>query len=461
MTWSRKQISILLIILLTSFMGTFSISSMNIALPSIEKDFNINAITLSWIISSFLLASGMLLMPSGRWSDLFGVRRFFKIGIVLFTIASFLCSIAWSGTSLITFRFLEGISAALTNATGSAILVSSFPSQQRGRVLGVLVSGTYMGLSFGPLLGGIITSTWGWPYIFRIAMLLGLTASIISFIYLGKDEVRDKVEIKKLDLRGAAFYMVGLIALVYGASQIKENHGWIYMTLGIGFLITFWILENRTKFPIFNTKLFTQNRLFAFSNLAALINYTATFAIVFFLSLYLQKIQALSAHKTGFILVAQPAVMALFSPIAGRLSDSFQPRYLSSIGMTMCAVGLVSLGFLTENTPTWFIIIILLWEGLGFALFSSPNMNTIMSSVDKTQYGIASGTAATMRVLGQITGITIVSIFFASFFGEQAVEVVDNDIFMKVVTWGFRTFALICFVGIYFSYNRGKIQRQV
>lgn len=225
-------------------------------------------------------------------------------------------------------------------------------------------------------------------------------------------------------------------------------------------LVVFWWLESISKSPVLETRLFTRNRLFAFSNLAALINYSATFAIVFLLSLYLQKIQGLSPRNAGLILIAQPSVMALFSPVAGRLSDRIQPRYLATLGMTMCTMGLAAFSVLTENTPIYLIVILLVWVGLGFAFFSSPNMNTIMSSVQKNQLGLASGSAATMRVVGQIVSMTIATLFFAGMMGSQAIETVPSNLFLKAMKWGFLSFSLIGAAGIYFSYSRGQMNRE-
>jgi MFS family permease len=196
-----------------------------------------------------------------------------------------------------------------------------------------------------------------------------------------------------------------------------------------------------------------------FSNLAALINYSATFSIIFLLSLYLQKVKGLSPRDAGSILVAQPIVMALFSPITGRLSDRIQPRYLATAGMTMCTIGLAAFAFLSESTPITLIVFLLFWVGTGFALFSSPNMNTIMSSVQKNQLGLASGSASTMRVVGQITSMTIATIFFSILFQKQAVEEVSNDLFLKAQHLGFITFAVLSLAGIYFSFNRGRLHR--
>lgn len=253
--------------------------------------------------------------------------------------------------------------------------------------------------------------------------------------------------------------MAGLILLVYGSSQIPKIYGWLILGTGIVFLIFFWILESRSLMPVLDTKLYTQNRLFAYSNLAALINYSATFAIIFLLSLYLQKIKGMSPYDAGIILIAQPVVMAVFSPVTGRLSDFIQPRYLSTLGMSMCTLGLISFSLINASTPVWMIVISLLWVGLGFAFFSSPNMNTIMSSVNQHQYGLASGSASTMRVIGQIISMTIATLFFAGMFGGQSIETVPDAVFLKAVKWGFISFSFLSMAGIWFSYNRGKIKR--
>ncbi len=458
MHWTKKQLSTLAVVAITSFMGTFLISSVNIALPAIEKNFGMNAITLSWVVTAFLLSTAMFLLPFGRWGDLTGIRRLFKTGVILFTVASVVCGLAPSETWLILFRFIQGVGAAMSSTTGPAILVSAFPPQQRGRVLGFSVSAVYLGLAFGPFAGGLITQYLGWRSIFHISSVFGIITALMAFRFLGADDIQ-RNQSMKIDLKGTLFYMAGLVTLVYGSSQIPEAQGWLLMLAGLFFLLVFWYLETKSASPVLDTRLFTKNRLFAFSNLAALINYSATFAIVFLLSLYLQKIKGLTPRDAGMILVAQPAIMAIFSPVAGRLSDRIEPRYLTTLGMTMCTSGLAAFSFLDEGTPIWLIILLLVWVGFGFALFSSPNMNTIMSAVESPQYGLASGTAATMRVVGQIVSMTIATVFFALFMGNQAIESVADHLFLNAQRWGFLVFSLISAVGIYFSYNRGAIIR--
>jgi len=278
---------------------------------------------------------------------------------------------------------------------------------------------------------------------------------MLAFLFLGKDE--PNATLKKIDLRGTVLFMSGLVALIYGASNLPQS--WWIMILGVLALIGFWLLEARSKFPVIDTRLFTQNRLFTFSNLASLINYSATFAIVFLLSIYLQKIKALSPSEAGTILVSQPIMMALFSPLAGRLSDRIQPRFLTTIGMVICTLGLIGFAFVNASTPVWLIVVNLLWLGSGFGLFSSPNMNTIMSAVNRSQYGLASGTAATGRVIGQIVSMTVVAVLFSMTIGNQILKNIDDQQFIDIIRTGFIIFSVMNLFGIYFSYYRGQVQR--
>ena len=457
MSWTNTQKSALTIAAITSFLNPFLISAVNVALPAIEKAFGMDAVTLSWVITSYLLSSAILLLPMGKMADMRGIKKIFTIGVVIFSITTFLCGIAYSGTMLIVFRVIQGIGGSMTMTTAPAILVMAFPQEQRGRVLGISVSAVYLGLATGPFVGGILTQQLGWRSVFIISSLFGLFAAIITFLFLGKDK-KEKIQ-APIDISGSITYALALMALVFGSSKIPETTGWLLLATGALLLGTFVFIENRSQNPVIDLRLFSRNRLFAFSNIAALINYSATFAIVFLLSLYLQKIQLLSPQKAGTILLAQPLVMAILSPVAGQWSDRIQPRYLSSLGMALSAIGLLWMVFLNQETSHTVIVLNLILVGLGFALFSSPNMNTIMSSVNKDQYAIASGVSSSMRVVGQIVSMTIVTFFMAWFLGKSSIMEVSNELFMNSVKWAFSAFSLLAFVGVYFSMARGNIQR--
>lgn len=457
MKWTSQQRSILSTVALTSFLNPFLISSVNIALPAIEQAFSMNAVMLSWIITTYLLSSAILLLPMGRWADITGIKKIFRIGLFIFSLTTLACGFAPSGFVLLAFRLLQGIGGAMTMTTGPAILVSEFSPKERGKVLGISVASVYMGLAAGPFAGGILTQQLGWRSIFFVSGLFGITASVVAFKFLGKDTPSNQP--RKVNLAGSLVYALALMAMVIGSSQIPDSRGWLLLGTGLLLLGLFVLIEKQVRFPVIDLRLFARNKLFTFSNIAALINYSATFAIVFLLSLYLQKVKSLSPQEAGTILLFQPLMMAILSPMTGKLSDKIQPRFIATTGMALTAIGLLFFAFLGEATAITPIILNLILVGTGFALFSSPNMNTIMSSVEKHQYGVASGVSATMRVVGQMVSMTIVTLFFALYIGKTQISMVENDLFMTSLKWTFTAFSLLAFIGIGFSYYRGNIDR--
>jgi len=454
---TSRQRSALTIAVLTSFLGTFLISGVNIALPAIEKEFNLDAVTLSWIVISYLLASAVFLLPIGKFADNIGQKVVFKGGILIFTLSTILCAIAPNGTSLILIRVFQGLGASMTMTTGSPILVSVFPPVERGKVLGLNVAAVYLGLSTGPFIGGILTQHFGWRTIFYFCIPLAISALLLVFFKL-KSDTNPRTP-ARIDYKGVILYSVGLVAMVYSSSNLNKSLGWLILLTGILFLILFVLQCKKSDHPIFDITLFTQNRLFAFSNIAALINYSATYSLVFLMSLYLQKIQGFSPQKAGIILIAQPLMMALLSPFAGIFSDRIEPRKLATVGMLISATGLFMLTFIGAQTPVYVIVMILVIMGTGFGIFSSPNMNTIMSSVGKRQLGIASGTSATMRIVGQMMSMMIVTLIFSLFFSGTQLKEANNILFITSIQLAFATSGLICLAGIYFSYSRGDLRQ--
>ncbi|MCX8125143.1 MAG: MFS transporter [Spirochaetes bacterium] len=398
--------------LLTSCMG----SSINIALPIIGKEFSIDAIVLSWIATSYLLAAAIFLVPFGRLADMYGRKKIFTYGIFLYTLSSFLTAIAQSAFVLIIFRVLQGISGAMIFSTGAAMLISVFPPQQRGRVLGINVSSVYLGLSTGPFLGGILTHHLGWRSIFAVSVFVGLL--ILALIYHKLEGEWVEADGENFDFIGSLIYAIGITLIMIGFSMLPSILGIFMILTGICCVLVFIKWEISTEHPVLDINLFRNNTVFTFSNIAALINYSATFAVTFIVSLYLQYIKAISPQSAGMILISQPVTMALFSPLAGRLSDKVQPQVIASSGMVFTTTGLLLLTFLHSHTTLLYIIICLILIGFGIALFSSPNTNAVMSSVDKKYYGVASGTLGTMRLTGQAFSMGIVTLILALHMGR-------------------------------------------
>jgi EmrB/QacA subfamily drug resistance transporter len=445
----------LFIAVMASFLIPFVGSSINVALPGIGNEFALTATFLDWTVTAYFLAAAIFLVPFGRFADIKGRKRIFIIGIIIDAIGSALAVFSPSGLLLVCFRVLQGIGGAMIFGTGVAIISSIFPLEERGKALGINAAAVYIGLSIGPPLGGFLVANFGWRSIFVVDALLGIIIIIAVFWKLKGEWVGAPRE--KFDLTGSVVYGTSLLVMMYGFSLLPFLSGIVLVILGIAGLAGFIYLENKTESPVLNINLFRANTVFSMSNLAALVNYSATFAVGFLLSLYLQYIKGYTPGITGLILISQPVFMAVLSPIAGRLSDRIEPRVISSIGMALSAAGLILLIFLEQNTGLPYMIISLVILGIGFGLFSSPNMNAIMSSVEKRYYGVASGMLATMRVIGQMLSLGIVLIMFNVYIGKVQITPEYYSLFLKSFQVAFIVFAVLCCGGIYASLARGRL----
>ena len=453
---TQNKRAALLVATLGSFLTPFMGSSITIALPSIGSELAMDAISLGWVATAYLLAAAMFLVPLGRIADIYGRKRIFAYGILTYTVASILSAVATSAAMLIASRVLQGIGGAMIFSTGVAILTSVFPAEERGKALGINVAAVYLGLSLGPFLGGLLTEHFGWRSIFVLNVPLGLI--IIAFIFWKLKGEWAEAKGEKFDITGSVIYSLMLVATMYGFTQLPDISGVWLIVIGVVGLVGFVKWEMKVKSPVLNIGLFRNNTVFALSNLAALINYSATFAVGFLLSLYLQYIKGLSPQNAGLILVAAPVVQAVFSPLAGRLSDRIEPRIVASAGMGLTSVGLVLLTFLGEKTSLGFIVASLVVLGFGFALFSSPNTNAVMSSVEKRFYGVASGMLATMRQVGMTFSMGMAMLLFALYIGRVQITPEYYSLFLRSVNVAFVIFASLCFAGTFASLARGKIR---
>jgi len=447
---------VLLVAATAAFLTPFMATSINIALPSIGREFSIDAVTLSWISIAYGLAAAMLLVPLGRMADIRGRRKVFLAGMVGYTVVSFLCTLSSSETMLIALRALQGGTDAMMFGTSTAIVTSVYPPEQRGRALGVVVASVYSGSALGPVIGGFLTQALGWRSIFWLTTLLG-TLAVALTLWKMRGEWAD-ARGQKMDVIGSVLYGLGLLGVMYGFRLLPSLNGAWLIVGGTAVLAAFVIRENRTPSPVLDMSLFRRNFVFAFSNLSALINYAATFALSFLLSLYLQYIKGLSPGTAGLIMLAQPVMMAAFSPLAGRLSDRIEPRIVASAGMAMSAAGLFLTAFLNGHSPLAAIVAILLLCGLGFALFSSPNTNAIMSSVPRQQYGVAAATTGVMRLVGQMLSMGIAQLIIALYVGEVELTSPVYPAFLRAFRAGFFLFAGLCCTGILASLTRGNVR---
>lgn len=448
--------SVLFITTTSSFLTPFMGSAINIALPQIGKQLNMNTIALGWVATAYLLAAAVFLLPFGRLADRNGRKRLFVYGIILFGFASLLSAISWSSIILIISRMLNGIGGAMIYATALAILTSAYPKSERGRVLGINVASVYLGLSLGPTIGGYLTMIWGWQSIFILTFLLSVVILPIALYNLPTDN--KKTTDSSFDMNGSIVYGISLAAIIYGFPLMPGIWGILLVLTGIGGLALFTVIENKASDPLLDIRLFRKNMVFVFSNLAAFINYSATFALVFLLSLFLQQVSKYSPAQAGLILVAQPIMMTILSPLAGKLSDKIEPRIVATAGMAITVIGLAALSFLTPETSLIFIIAMLMLLGLGFALFSSPNTNAVMSSVKPAEYGVASATLGTMRLTGQTMSMGITLLILALVMGKTGRSITNTTELLTGIKLTFSVFAALCVAGTYFSLKRGKLR---
>jgi len=448
----------LIIAVISSFLTPFMSSAVNIALPAIGLEFATSAILLSWVPTSFLLAAAMFAVPFGRIADIYGMKKIFKYGIIIFTVSSFLSAIAPSTESLVIFRIFQGFGGAMIFVTGLAIITSVYPPQERGKAIGINIATVYIALSLGPVLGGMMTQYLGWRSLFYTMIPLGVLILILTYWKLNDEWAECKGE--KFDIKGSIYYSIVLVMVMYGFSTLPNITGIILVIGGIIGFIGFLFYELKLESPVLNVKMF-KNRTFAFSNLAALINYSATFAVTFLLSLYLQYIKALDPLSAGLILVAQPVMMAIFAPIAGKLSDKFVPQKLAALGMVLSTFGLLLFAFINENTSIIFIMLGLVIIGTGFGFFSSPNTNAIMGSVERRFYGVASAMVSTMRLLGQTFSMGLALMVFAIFIGNVQITRVQYPALLSSIHTVFLICTILCFIGIFAALKNQKKPRSV
>jgi EmrB/QacA subfamily drug resistance transporter len=431
-------------------------SSVNIALPSIGLEFGLPPVTLSWVATSYILAAAMFLVPFGRLADIHGRKRVFTCGISLFTLASLLVTTSGSVAALIAFRVLQGIGSAMVFGTGMAILTAVFPPGERGKVLGINVAAVYSGLSVGPFLGGFLTQHFGWRSVFLSALPLGVL--ILASICLRLKGEWAEARGERYDLPGAILYGLTLVTIMYGFSLLPSWRGGAWILAGGAGLGLFVLWESRVPRPVLDIRHFRTNRVFAMSNLAALINYSATSAVGFLLSLYLQYTRGYSPQTAGLVMISQPIVQTLLSPFAGRLSDRIEPRAVASIGMGFAAAGLALLAFVGQRTPLGYIVGSQVFLGVGFALFSSPNANAVMSSVERRFYGVASGILGTMRLTGNMLSMGIVMLIFSVYLRGARMDAGSLVPFLHSARTAFVVFGALCCAGILASMARGKVR---
>jgi EmrB/QacA subfamily drug resistance transporter len=462
--------AVLFVTTLGAFMAPLDGSIVSVALPKIASTFRMEYAGVIWIPIAYLLPLATLLLTFGRLSDIRGRKRFFISGFTLFTVASALCGLSQSGAELIVMRGVQGVGAAMIGATSAAIVTQVFPKEKLGRALGVNVLAVYIGLSVGPTLGGILVQTLGWRSIFYINVPIGIAVVYIAIKRL-RESSPSRTRGGSFDFLGAVLFVSGLSLVILSLTLVGRATWTDPLILGplvggLSLLVVFLTVElRRGEGALLDLDMFRGSRLFAAANISAMLNYTAFFAVPYFLSFHLQTLKGFSPGAAGLVLISMPIPMAMLSPLSGWLSDRFGSRTFATMGMGLMCAGLLLLSQLNLTTPLAYLVVALFVMGVGMGLFSAPNTSSVMGSVKAQHLGVASGTISTMRSVGQSLSLAIMgaaaatvippSMLSGVFLGITGGGTVPAAEFLRGESSAFLTGAAIALFGALTSMVRG------
>ncbi|MDK2890283.1 MAG: hypothetical protein PWR21_915 [Methanoculleus sp.] len=450
-SYSRR--SILILVTIATFLNPFTGSAINLALPAIGAEFSADAATLAWISSAYLLSSVIFLLPAGRLGDSRGKVTVFMIGIVVYTAGAVLTIFTPTIGLLLVFRFVQGMGGAMIYANSVALITHLYPPGERGYAIGLNTTAVYAGLSLGPFLGGALTQFLGWRSIFIVTALLAVPV----LFYAGKfPAFLNERRHERFDVAGLVLSSALIFCLFLGLASATTAAGAVLLAASLLLGAAFFRVERRQQSPLLPVSLLEKNRVFAASNGAALINYSATFAVGFLLSLYLQYIRGYEPVAAGTLLLVQPIIQVFVAPVAGRLADRMQPGHVASVGMGLSAVALLGFSMLGETTPIAVILALLVLLGVGLGLFSSPNTTAIMGCVEKQFFGSASAMVAMMRSLGMMLSMGAVLVVFAVIMGSTTVTPAIFPEFLMSVRLIFLAFAVLSAFGVILSLRRNR-----
>ena len=389
---------VLIVATLTSFFTVFLSSAVMVAVPSLASEFGMSNIIQNWVTMLFFLAVAIFTIPAGQLSGKFGLKKSMVFGSAVYILSSIVAVFSINSEMFLICRLIQGIGVSFLNVASMAMVVSAFSPQERGKAIGINVTGVYLATSTSPVIGGFLNFQFGWRSIFltSVPFLILILVLLISQI---KEEWITMGEVP-IDWKGCIVYSLGILLFIYGFTRLDESIGIILTVVGIIVLGLFVALELREKYPVFDVKFF-KNPKFSSANFAALTAYLATFAVTTIVNYHLQYIRGYDSQMAGLILLVAPLIQVIMAPISGRLSDKVNPQKLAAIGMFFGAISLAMLSMLGDSTPLWFLIVAMISHGLGFGIFSSPNTNAIMGSVPPKDTPVASASVATMRVIGQ------------------------------------------------------------
>ncbi|MCL2712318.1 MAG: MFS transporter [Methanomassiliicoccaceae archaeon] len=435
---AREKYVVLLACCIAAFLAPLITTMINLAVPTIAEEFGVSAHDQGWLVMAYFLSSVAFLVPMSRLSDLYGKRKIFLYGIVVVIISSLLSGLSPSFLALLICRLVTGMGTACISSTSISMIAQVYPKAHRGLPLALNTMCIYIGASVGPALGGFITQMFGWEWIF-ISLVPFSVAGLITMLSFKKDFRTSEGE--PFDVKGSLLYGIGIVAFMYGILNVPDVYATLFIAAGIVILIAFFNFETKEEYPVLDMRLF-KGRTFRRSSVAAFLNYGSSYAIVFTLSLYLQSIGGMNPAAAGLVILLQPSLQAVITPFAGKLSDKIDPRFLTTMGMVMMCLGTLTMTTLTKNVEMFRIYAILLMTGAGYALFSTPNTNMIMSNVNEKGYSEASGVISVMRQVGMMSSVAVIMCMISFTMGtSENIVPAMYDSFINAIRYAF----FICF----------------
>jgi EmrB/QacA subfamily drug resistance transporter len=409
--------TVLLVLVVGTFLAPLDSSIVTIALPAISAEFGVQPALVSWVATAYLLTTASLLLGMGRLGDVWGLRRLYVWGLLIFGAGSLACALSGSIGALIASRVLQAVGASMLFAAGPALVTRTFPPERRGWALGYIALAVSAGLTVGPALGGVLLEKFGWPSLFLINVPLSVGVALLAWRLLPNEESVGEA----FDLPGAFLAGLSLFALLVSLT-LTESNSLVSIDVLMGFavciasLVGFLYVERRSPHPMVDLRLFS-SRAFSFGLSAAALNYLALFSVTFNMPFYLLRVRGMDPRSAGIVLTTVPLLMAAFAPFAGRLSDRYGSRGLAAAGSAAIALGIGALSFVSVTTSLVPIVAALGVIGAGMAFFQTPNTAAVLRATPRSHIGTGSAFVAEARNVGMSIGIALTAAIVTSYLG--------------------------------------------
>lgn len=411
----QRMPAVVYVIVLTQFAIPFMYSGVALTLPAIGLDLAASGVSLALIETVYLGAGAAFLLPLGRVAETANKSTLFKTGLLIYAASTFAIGFLPSMATIIAVRFVQGIASAFMGATAMAILFESASARTRGRAIGLCMGAVYTGLAAGPCLAGLITSQLGWRWVYYLTAI----PLLVSFIAVEARLKRWHFSVPELNWRASAFVIAAVFLLIFGCALLGRGAvGYFLLALGALACVAFFQLDKRSSRPMLELTRIRENKEYGSALLGLFVIYAGGFGMIFLFSIFLQLLNGFSPLEAGLVLMLSPCVMAITAPIAGRMADQYSPRGIAALGAFCVMVSLLMATTVTIETELAYLVAILMIQGLGFGLFSAPNMSLILHSVEQEQLSMASALSAKMRSLGMVASMAIVTVFLSVYMGS-------------------------------------------